>query len=368
MKARPANILGAKWHGAKGKCPVMAALLRDRILAGQFKPGDRLPAIAELQAEFATTKVTALRAIGTLAAHGYLRTEQRAGVFVTDHPPHVSEFAIAFPWGERHAPSRFYRAIQSECEKLQDASRKMSMFFDIAYSAESADMRRLKTRVVDHRLAGIIFAHNPYMLEDSVVMQESIMPHVYIAAREIDAKLTSVYPDLEGFWDRALARLAARGRRRVAVLMISQAGTPDEKFERVEQRCSRHGLTTRPEWVHGFSVETAAWTKPVCRLLFQTGGAEQPDALLIADDNFVAGATAGVAASGIKVLRDLDIVAMANFPHPTTSQVPVERLGFDITRLVATCMDLIGQKRCGEKVPAHTAIPAVFEEEFGGTQ
>jgi DNA-binding LacI/PurR family transcriptional regulator len=342
----------------------MAAMLRERIIAGTLKPGERLPPASDLQVEFTTTKATALRAIGTLADHGYLRTEERSGVFVVDHPPHVSQFAIAFPWNLKHAPSQFYRAIEIEAAKLQAPRRHMSMYHGIVSERDGAESCRLRDLVEHHRLAGLIFANNPYMLDGSPIVRESGIPRVAIANGGAGAGLPTVYPDLEGFWDRALERLAAKGRRHVAVLMLAMPGSPESHLAALRQRCARHGLSTRAEWVHAFSLDNAAWAQTVAQLLFQAGGSEHPDALLIADDNFVTPATAGVAAAGVNVPRDLDIVAMANFPHPTPSAVPVERLGFDISRLVAVCMELIAQERQGRTPPAHTAIPALFEEEL----
>ena len=371
MQTSRTKILRAKRTGPKGKYPVMAAMLRERIIAGTLKPGERLPPASDLQIEFTTTKATALRAIGTLAKHGYLRTEQRSGVFVVDHPPHISQFAIAFPWDLNHAPSQFYRAIQTEAAKLQDPRRHMSMYHGIVADREGSDSRRLREFVQHHRLAGLIFAHNPHMLDGTPIVQESGIPRVAIAMAQSDAAMPSVYPDLEGFWDRAFVRLAAKGRQRVAVFMLAIPGTPESHLDVIRRHCAHHGLTTRAEWVHAFSLDNAAWAHSVARLLFRAGDGERPDALLIADDNFVTPATAGVATAGVNVprdaqgrLADLDIVAMTNFPHPTPSALPIERLGFDISRLVAVCMELIAQERSGETPPAHTAIPALFEKKL----
>jgi len=42
----------------------------------------------------------------------------------------------------------------------------------------------------------------------------------------------------------------------------------------------------------------------------------RPDALVVADDNLVTCATQGIAASGVQVPGELDVVAHCNFPHP----------------------------------------------------
>ncbi len=356
-------VLRAKRRGPSGKHPVMAAALRDRIITGRFKPGDRLPSTVDLQAEFGTTKVTVLKAIGSLVDHGYLRTEERTGVFVTNHPPHVSQFAIAFPWAVNHAPSQFYRAIHAEAVKIQIPNQKLTVFHDIVEHQDGNEARRLHELVMQHRLAGLILAHDPGTLGPSPLVREPGIPRVAIAAALSGEAFTTVYPDLDEFWNRALERLAAHGRRRVAVIMMAVSQKIDDEIATVAQRCARYGLICRPEWVHAFSLENAVWAKTVTQMLFRVDPANRPDALLIVDDNLVEPATAGVAASGLSVPGDLNIVAMANFPYITPSVVAAERLGFDIPRLMAVCMERITQERRGEPTISHTAIPALFEEE-----
>ena len=364
MHAASQHVRVPRRRGPDGKHPAVAARLREQVISGKFKPGSRLPVVSALQAEFGTTKVTVLKAIGTLAEHGYLRTEERSGVFVADHPPHVARFAIAFPWGVQHPPSRFFQSIQAEAAKCQAPDRNISMFHDIQYASDSGeDSRRLRELVSNHRLAGLIFAHDPYRLGKSVITQEPGIPRVAIAVKHDGLDMPTVYPDLDGFMNRGLERLAARGRRRVGMIKLKRTNDIDIEIGDFERQCAVYGLETRPEWVHGFSLENAVWSKTVAQLLLRGEPTDRPDGLLIADDNFIEAVTSGVAASGVRVPEELDIVALTNFPYPVPSAVPVDRLGFDIRRLVTVCMDIIAQERGGGTTPRHTAIPALFEEE-----
>lgn len=237
------SLTGRK-TGSAGKYPALAAALRERIVAGAFLPGERLPRAHELQSEFDTTKVTALRAVAVLAGQGFLRTEERAGVFVARHPPHLSHFAMAFPWGARHMQSQFFGAIEREAARLQAPERRVTMFHDMAEHAEGTEAQRLCRLAEEHRLAGIVFAHNPYMLDHSPIVQESGIPRVAIAMADDQASMPTVYPDLDAFWRRALERLASHGRRRLAILMLPTR-RPDQQFADIERKCARYGLTTQ---------------------------------------------------------------------------------------------------------------------------
>jgi hypothetical protein len=78
----------------------------------------------------------------------------------------------------------------------------------------------------------------------------------------------------------------------------------------------------------------------------------------------VPAATAGLAAAGVRVPRDLAIVAHANFPMPTRSALPVVRLGFDVRRVVAACLDVLGRRALGETVNDPIRVPVEFEDDI----
>ncbi|MFZ4398304.1 MAG: substrate-binding domain-containing protein, partial [Kiritimatiellia bacterium] len=121
-----------------------------------------------------------------------------------------------------------------------------------------------------------------------------------------------------------------------------------------------HGLTLRPQWIQAALPSAGPWIRQLGHLLVQGAPGERPDALVITDDNLVPELTAGLAESGV---ADLAVVAHTNFSYPTPSAVPVTRLGYDVATLVTTCMEFIGQQRRGEKPPALTLLPALWEGE-----
>jgi DNA-binding LacI/PurR family transcriptional regulator len=90
---------------------------------------------------------------------------------------------------------------------------------------------------------------------------------------------------------------------------------------------------------------------------------DRPDGLIVADDNMVEHATAGLVAAGAKVGEELDVVAHCNFPWAGPTVLPLKRLGYDARTVLQTCIELIDRQRRGESVPAVTRIEAKFEEE-----
>lgn len=56
--------------------------LRDRMINGQYKPGDQLPSEHQLMSEFEVSRITARRAIANLMQQGLIVVQQGKGAFV----------------------------------------------------------------------------------------------------------------------------------------------------------------------------------------------------------------------------------------------------------------------------------------------
>lgn len=70
------------------------AEIEQRILTGDWRPGDRVPSEAELCAEWACARMTANRALSDLAQRGLVVRRRRAGTFVAEPRAHSAVLAI----------------------------------------------------------------------------------------------------------------------------------------------------------------------------------------------------------------------------------------------------------------------------------
>ena len=67
-----------------------------RILSGEWRPGRRLPTESELMAEYGCARMTASKAMASLAARGLVTRRRRTGTIVA-HPPVHSSALVAIP-------------------------------------------------------------------------------------------------------------------------------------------------------------------------------------------------------------------------------------------------------------------------------
>jgi len=341
----------------------VAAALRMRILNGEFRPGARLPTRELLICQFDTTSVTIQKAFDLLADQGWIRTEGRRGTFVSEKVPDRHRYALTFPWPRQQDTSQFFRALRQQAAQLTTPHRWITCFYEINGRTDTEDYRQLDGLLRAHRLAGIIFASKPSELEGLLVLEDPGVPRVIITGPAAEFSVPEVYPDLDGFSVRALDAFAAAGRRRVAVIMLAQAGDTSAGFDKLVDLAAARGLQIQRPWVQATPLVAPYWARHTAQLLFQAGPTARPDALLITDDNLVPAATAGLRAAGVRVPADVLVIAHANFPYPTPAAVPVMRLGSDISHLLELCVERIDQQRRGEVPPATTLLPVVFEEE-----
>lgn len=341
--------------------------LRQRIVAGEWAPGSRLPIRAELEQEFGVSGFTMQRALDQLNRDGFTYGKRRWGTFVAENPPHLSRYGIVFPGRPGNLPVwvRFWTALVNEAANVQESiSRQMPVFYGVDGHLDSEDYQRLLQELRHQRLAGLIFPSFPHALTDTPVMLDPGLPRVAIMGPdERGAHITPLVLDWPSFMDKALDYLAARGRRRIAMLMA-----PSERREFAEQfqrASAARQMETRPYWVQQISQIAPQGAQACVHLLLRGTAEERPDGLIIADDNLVEYAMAGAMDAGVQLGRDVDVVAHCNFPWPAPQGMAIRRLGFDARQLLESSIEIIDRQRRGEGGAGPVSVPAVFEDEIG---
>ncbi len=343
-------------------------ILRDRIVAGTLQPGGRLPTRIELASAFHTTTVTVQKSLDHLRHDGFVITRGRAGTFVVSHPPHLTRYALVFPSSPfGRGWTRFWHTI---CGSAQALEATEQITFPLFYDVDGhSDVEAYQTLVADarsSRLAGIIFAGDPFWMKD--VPGHSLgVPAVTIQGDYLENIMPLYTTDRYSFLDRALDYLRGRGRRKIAVLHTFPVDSPSGVPAVLAERLARRGLEVRRLWsipLPPGATPTAAY---ITEMLMALPREDQPDALVITDDHWVEFATRGLLAAGKSVPRDFDVVAHTNFPDLPQANVPVRWLGFDTTRLLRGCIEILQRQQQGETVPPITFIPPVFADELPGS-
>jgi len=346
----------------------IVAHLRQRITSGEFAPGSRLPTYRGLQTLLQANMVTVSRAIDQLKGEGFIGTQGARGMFVVDHPPHLFRYALVFPSHPSESDwPRFWEALAKEAGTVErEGPCEMTIYYDVNQIArpDMPSYHKLVEDVHAHCFAGLIFAADPWVVNDTPLLSEPGMPCVSITHPQPQAypNVATVDLDNEGLIHKAFDYLAARGRKRLAVL--SAPTEVDRLRGMLEREASRRGMETRPYWIQSVSPMSPKPAQACMHLLMHGGQSQRPDALFVMDDNLMESAIAGLVDSGVRVPTDLDVVAHCNFPWPTPAVLPVQRIGFDARQCLRACMKSIDAQRQDKVMPPHVTISALFEDEL----
>ncbi|MBA3684116.1 MAG: GntR family transcriptional regulator [Planctomycetes bacterium] len=338
------------------------ASVRKGILDGSWAPGTRLPTRLEMQVRFSAASVTVQRALDRLIADGFVVSRGRLGTFVVEHPPSTCHYALFIPWEPGKETVHFWTALANEARAItrRAGPRRVSVFVGANGNADSEGQRRLIRDLRLQRLAGIIFAVNPFQVMDTPVVTHPGVPRIAIMDTPIKG-IAAAALDHDEFFAKALDHFQARRRTRVAVLSVH--GAEGQYRKRTLDGLAARCLVTRPYWWHTIDPVNAIGARAIAHLLMNRSQHERPDALLISDDNLVEHATEGLRASGVRVPEDVDVVVHCNFPWPTPSVLPVRRLGFDARDVLDRCLQWIDATRAGAAPGQIVRVPARFEDE-----
>ena len=338
-------------------------IVRQAIVNGTYPAGSQLPNQLELARRFGVSGFTVHQALTRLEREGFIRKRQRLGTHVVDAPPHLTNLALVFPSDPqttRHY-SKFYQCLGNVARAYESAQgRTVVPFYGVNWHADAKDRQRLIEQVQAHQFAGIIFASPVDMLVGTPIADEPGVPRVAVCAPQ-KHKIPVVTTDMHSFLLKALDYLAARGRKRIAMVCVKGVYADDDPD--VAAALAARGQVSPPYWRPLMAQSLPEGVRNVVRLLMHGAGGERPDGLIVCDDNLVEDAQAGLVAAGVSVGTDLDVVEHGNFPWPR-SVLPTRRLGFDSRRILRVCTDLIDRQRRGETVPAQTWVAAEFEDEL----
>ena len=338
--------------------------LRDRIVSGALASGERLPTRLEIEKQFGASPVTVQRALQRLKAEGFVTASRGDGTYVAQRLPHLTRYALVFPEHPAHEGSwnRFWTTLSDEAKKIEALRGiEIALFYGIDGREDEPDFQRLLGEAATHRLAGVICAHNVGTLSRTPLLRDKEIPAVAIGTGSNSIGVPDIVLNYASFLDRALEYLAGQGRRRLAMICAAQVLEPFSEY--LAQRAAKHGMETREHWWQPVALNAPETAKSYAQLLMHEEQTVRPDALIIADDNFVEHASAGMLAAGIRVPHDVEIVAHCNFPAPSPSVLPARRLGFDVRDVLLSSLDSIDAERSQQPTMPIKYISARFEDE-----
>lgn len=330
-------------------------LIRCRAL----RPGDPVPTRKELERLFGINVMTVQRAFSRLIEDGFVYSRTRLGTFVCNYPPNLFRYALSIPVSKKvgQYDSCFWTVMErvGRDPELQ-LPLPLTIYSGIDILDKKGDYLRLLDDVLQHRVAGIIFATSPWLVEGTPILTQPEVARVGVMP-------SSPYPIArvefgQEICERAIETLFARGRRRIAALFT---GDNASQVPLIAQALRERGLAVDPALMQASPLHSPEWAGNLCRLLWRSG--ERPDGLFISDDNLLPFAVRGLVEAGVRP-EELTIISHANFPSEWEGPLPVIRVGYDLRELMRICVDSLNKQIRGEPVQSSMVVQARFEDEL----
>lgn len=340
--------------------------LRSLVIDGGLRPGQRVPTRSQVEQRFGVSTMTVQRAFERLVDEGFLTVTGSTGTVVAEQAPHLHRYVLAFPGhvgDDRWV--RFWALLAEQGRGWTDGTpAKVELAYDIDPERGPHDVVRLGSEADDHRMAGIVFASDPWTMLGTPLLDAPGVARVAFSGLHPNTTVPGISLGADGrlLLGRAIERLAARGRRRLAMITVPGLSSP-ALLGLWRDLLAARGLDYDPGLVQVAEQKDARWAMHLVLALFRGPPEQRPDGLLIADDNLVDHACAGLERLGLRVPADLDVVAHANFPLAAPAPLTVDRLGFDVPQVFDLAMDLLARQRRGETVPAVTIVHPRFIDE-----
>lgn len=304
-----------------------------RIHSGQWREGEKLPPLADLEKTFPQSRMTLHKALRHLVDRGYLSMTRRRGTFVKAAHPRprigiltgqqvfdhgVMPFALQI---FRHAHAYFARCGMDAQLYTEDWLTPTGLPVGLL---EDLERRRLSGLLT---VAGKF----PWRYMRNPAWKKGTLPHVNIGAGPVP---WSVDLDRDAFLDQAIRIARKQGRRRAMLLV--HASHLQEQYPLFQARCRALRLGVQPlppilpaptlEYErYGFELMCAIWS-----------GDPKPDVVITPDDVIAKGVTQAVATLGIDAPRQLSIVALIHRGAPLFYPTPITPVEVDVEEMVAT--------------------------------
>ncbi len=346
------------------KSEIIAKELRQQILKGRLKPGERIPGRSELVSDYKASLGTIQRAINTLIDDGFLVSKGTFGTQVSRMPPHLHTYGLAIPQPSTESWDSFWLTMSEVAAKYDvEGNIRFNIYRGLVSEGKNSDYQKLVYDINCNCISGLVIlgAGN---IREGVFIRDPSVPTVLFEEQLHEPQLSSVCCDYDSFIEKSVSELAERGRKKIAFL--SNIRFSLDRISYYHRQLSNAGLNSRPRWIQAIGTDNYSlpWTKNLIELMMNGTEGERPDGLIIANENHLSFAAEGIASSGLVIGKDIDVVSHANFPlvHPSPSGVI--RIGFDCKTLLSSCIENITEIRNGRKTGFVRKVAAVKENDI----
>jgi len=208
--------------------------LQQQIVAGELKPGERLPSFSELRARYGAMPATAERVYARLERENLVIRKPRSGTYVAPRELARTGNIGLILHSAYQTPSYDSPYMQILLKGIRASSQEQGMKIVLMDSGEESDLEQVD---------GILFSCDK--LEAYSMGISSQVPQVIMLQHTNE--ITAVTADDFGGSELATAYLIAHGHRRIACLMEELQDIPIQRRGGYQAALQKAGIAVLPE-------------------------------------------------------------------------------------------------------------------------
>jgi GntR family transcriptional regulator len=238
--------------------------LKNAIIGGEYKAGDRIPSENELAEQFKVSRLTARQAILQLIQEGFLASKRGIGTFVTQNQDLISSFNLEF---SGFMDDLFYQVSKSRTKSVEIARivAPAPIKAKLELTGDNPEVLRIK-RVRFNEEKSFAYTVNYILLEIGLKIKEDSLlqkPLLQIMEEDLGIHFSEAFQTIEAtFADQEIAEklsipsgssilfvertMYAQKQRPVEVVQSSYRGDLYKYIVRLKNKRSK----VRSVWVH----------------------------------------------------------------------------------------------------------------------
>lgn len=310
-------------------CIEVAEKIKAELLSGRFMPGDRLPSYSEILKTIPYSRITIRGAVELLKEQGFIVGKERCGLFVHDHPPHLSRIGFVLP--DNEARSLHWATMVSLAPAVAKKIGCACTIYRNTHRGELnfGDRPSLLRDASQNLLAGFFFAYGPPDWPELHTIPKVGFSCVdYPNGGRIDL-------DWDSFAKQAVARLRAANKSKIALIGLGEAPI----LVAIERELAHAGITVPPAW-RLTTGHPPIGGVAIAQLLMSLPKKQRPDGIILVDDDITEPVTRGILQSG-NYDPSILVLSHANYPVLPQTAFPIEFIGYDLEAVLRAGFQMI---------------------------
>ncbi len=171
--------------------------LRQRVIAGEFSAGDRLPSEPELARSMGVSRSSLRAAIALLEEDGMLRRLHGSGTYITHRPPLRNDLSRNFGVGSMIAAMGLEPGTVDEGRSVEPAPADVAAAFGVDPGSQLSVLRRVRTAAGRRVVDATDWCREEVLSPDEMAAARGGSVYAALAARDLTVHhgMASIEPD-----------------------------------------------------------------------------------------------------------------------------------------------------------------------------